>query len=148
LVSTSASVQLSNLITFGKGTVVKPFAVIQTNKGKINIGNDCSINNFVQIANGDGLIHIGNHVRIGPNVTILGTSRNIRAKDTLIVDQGFSHDGITIEDDVLIGAGSILLKGRQISTGVVIGAGTVITENVPEYSIVVGNPARIIGKRE
>ena len=146
-ISPLAKVQLTHKISFGKGTVVKPFAVIQTNRGKITVGKKCSINNFVQIANSDGDITIGDYVRIGPNVTILGSSRNYKRKNVLIVDQGFSHDGVVIEDDVLIASGAIVLKGCHIGRGAVIGAGSVVTKSVPPYSVVVGIPAKIIGER-
>jgi galactoside O-acetyltransferase len=148
LLSGLAKVQPTKHITFGKGTVVKPFAVIQTSVGKITIGKNCSINNFVQISAGNGDITIGDHVRIGPNVTILGSSRNYKKKYVLIVNQGFSHDGVVIEDDVLIASGAIILKGCHIGKGAVIGAGSVVTKNIPPYSVVAGVPARIIGQRE
>ena len=148
LISSLAKVQVTNKISFGKGTVVKPFAVIQTNRGKISIGKNCSINNFVQIANSDGNIFIGDHVRIGPSVTILGSSRNYKKKDVLIIEQGFSHDGVTIEDDVLIASGSIILKGCHIGKGAVVGAGSVVTKNVSPYSVVIGIPAKVIGERK
>ena len=52
---------------------------------------------------------------------------------------------ILIEDDAFIGARSIILKGVTIGKGSIIGAGAVVTRNVPEYSIVAGNPAKVIG---
>jgi acetyltransferase-like isoleucine patch superfamily enzyme len=127
--------------------VVKPFAVIQTNRGKITVGKKCSINNFVQIANSDGDITIGDYVRIGPHVTILGSSRNYEKRDELIINQGFSHDGAKIENDVLVASGAIILKGCHIGKGAVIGAGSVVTKDVPPYTVVAGVPARIIGER-
>lgn len=147
-ISTLAKVQLTHKISFGKGTVVKPFAVIQTNRGKITIGKKCSINNFVQIANSDGDITIGDYVRIGPNVTILGSSRNYEKRDELIIKQGFSHDGAKIENDVLVASGAIILKGCHIGNGAVIGAGSVVTKDVPPYSVVAGVPAKIVGERK
>lgn len=146
-ISALAKVQLTNRISFGRGTTVKPFAVIQTSKGRIVIGKNCAVNNFVQIANSDGDISIGDHVRIGPSVTILGSSRNYKKRDELIVNQGFSHEGVVIDDDVLVGAGVIILKGCHIGRGAVIGAGSVVTKSVPPYSVVVGIPAKIIGER-
>ena len=148
LVSPAAKVQLSKKIMFGKGTVVKPFAVIQTSgKGKIQVGRECSVNNFVQIATADADILIGDFVRIGPSVTILGSSRNYKRKDTLILHQGFSHGETVIEDDVLIASGSIILKGCLIGRGSVVGAGSVVTKDVPVYSVVAGIPARKISER-
>jgi acetyltransferase-like isoleucine patch superfamily enzyme len=148
MISISSNVQLTNKISLGKGTVIKPFSVIQTNRGKIVIGKKCSINNFVQISNTDATMIIGDYVRIGPNVTILGSSRNYERKDQLIIDQGFSNADTTIEDDVLIGSGAIVLKGCTIGKGAVIGAGSVVTKDVAAYSVVAGIPADVIGKRE
>ena len=148
LISTLAKVQLSNRILIGKGTVVKPFAVLQTGKGVLKIGKNCSINNFVQIAVGDGSITMGDNVRIGPNVTILASSRNYKRRDVLILKQGFANADTVIEDDVLIASGAIILKGCHIGKGAVIGAGSVVTKDVPSYSIVVGIPAEVIGERQ
>lgn len=148
LISPLAKVQVTKNISFDKGTVVKPFAVIQTNSGKIAIGKKCSINNFVQIANGDAEIRIGDYVRIGPSVTILSSSRNYKKKNEFILYQGSTHATTTIEDDVLIASGAIILKGCHIGRGAVIGAGSVVTKDVPPYSVVVGIPAKVIGERK
>ena len=147
LISLKAKVQLTKRITFGKGTVVKSFAVIQTNKGLISIGRNCAISSFDHISTGDGDIIMGDNVRIGPNVVILGSRRNFQDKNTLIVDQGYTHRGVRIEDDVLIGAGAIILDGCTVDKGAVIGAGSVVTKDVPSYSIVTGVPAKATGKR-
>jgi acetyltransferase-like isoleucine patch superfamily enzyme len=50
-----------------------------------------------------------------------------------------------IGDDVFIGARSIVLKGVHIDNGAIVGAGAVVTKNVPAYAIVAGNPARVVG---
>jgi acetyltransferase-like isoleucine patch superfamily enzyme len=147
LISPKASVQLSGQIKIGKGTVVKPFAVVQTNSGRVSIGRKCSINNFVQIANGDENVTLGDFVRIGPSVTILGSSRNFKKKNVLIIDQGVTSKSTTIEDDVLIGAGAVILKGCHIGQGAVVGAGSVVTKDVQPYEIVAGIPAVCIGSR-
>ena len=59
----------------------------------------------------------------------------------------FSKGDIIIEDDVWIGSNSIVLSGVKIGRGSIIGAGSVVTKSVPAYSIVVGNPAKVIKKR-
>ncbi len=81
MVSGRASVQLTSNIRFGRGTVVKPFAVIQSNGGRIIVEKFCSINNFVQIAAYRADVVLGDYVRIGPNVTILGGRRRYRARN-------------------------------------------------------------------
>ena len=63
--------------------------------------------------------------------------------------QGFTEvDPIVIEDDVWIGARVIILKGVTIGKGSIIGAGSVVTKDVEPYSIVGGNPAKLIRKRK
>lgn len=148
LISRQARVQFSRQISFGKGTVVKPFAVIQTQGGQITIGHDSAISSFNHITTGTKDVIIGNYVRIAPSVTILGGSRNFRNKSVRIIDQGSFHEGVTIGDDVLIGAGAVIMPRCHIGEGVVIGANSVVNTDIPPYSIVAGVPAKIIGHRE
>jgi acetyltransferase-like isoleucine patch superfamily enzyme len=56
--------------------------------------------------------------------------------------------GLVIEDDVLIGAGSVILPGSHIRKGAVIGAGSIVLGSVAQYCIVAGTPAKVIGHRE
>ena len=148
LVSLKARVQSTNRITFGKSTVVKPFSVFQTGQGIIRVGRTCSIGTSNFISAGDGEVIIGNYTRTGPNVSILGTQRKFRRKDMLIIEQGHSNKGIRIGNDVLIGAGAVILEGSKIGDGTVIGAGSVVNKDIPPYSIVVGVPAKVIGERK
>ncbi len=146
-ISTKAKVQFTRRISFGKGTVVKSYAIIQTNEGAISIGKNCAISSFNHISTVLASINIGDNVRISPNVSIIGVSRIYRKKDVLIVDQGYRHKGIEIGDDVFIGAGAVILDGCHIGTGAVIGAGSVVDRDVPPYSIVFGAPAKVIFHR-
>ena len=79
---------------------------------------------------------------------MVASGHNFR-KGTLIVNQGWNVDkrNIIIEDDVWIGANSVILPGITIEQGAVIGAGSVVTKDVPSYAIVAGNPAKIIKYR-
>lgn len=148
LVHPRARVQLSPDIVLGKATVVKPHAIIKTQGGRIRIGKDCAVNDFTIIANGDRELRIGDGVRIGPHVVISATSRNVKDRHRRILDQGFTHKGITIGDDVMIGSGVNVMDGCRIGDGAVVGAGSVVTKDVPPYMIVAGVPARCIGERQ
>lgn len=146
-ISTKAQVQPTGKISFGKGTVVKSFAVVQTSGGHISIGKNCAISSFNHISTVDKDVIIGDHVRMGPQVTITGTTRNYRKKDRLIVDQGYVDKGITIGTDVFIGAGAMILDGCNIGDGAVIGVGSLVTKDVDPYTVVFGSPAKVIFKR-
>jgi len=149
LVSLSAKVQWGAEISLGRGTVVKAFAVVQSSGGHVNFGRQCAISSFVHISTGPGDIVAGDFVRIAPNCTLVGGTKDIRAKGILIKDQPqAAAKGISIGDDVLIGAGAVILPGTRIERGAVIGAGSVVSGTVPEYAIVVGVPARVIGHRQ
>jgi tetrahydrodipicolinate N-acetyltransferase len=79
----------------------------------------------------------------------VGGTKEIRSREVLIVNQPeASPKGIIIEDDVLIGANSVILPGSHLHKGSVVGAGSVVQGAVDEYAIVAGTPARVIGSRE
>lgn len=148
LVSPSARVQLSSLVSLGEGTVVKAFAVVQSSGGRVQLGRDCALSSFDHISTGAGDVVIGDHVRIAPNCTIVGGTKEIRRRDALIVDQPEAEPrGVLIEDDVLIGANSVILPGSHLRRGVVVGAGSVVQGDIEEYAIVAGAPARVVSHR-
>jgi acetyltransferase-like isoleucine patch superfamily enzyme len=149
LVSTSARVQWGAEISLGRGTVVKPYAVIQSSGGSVRFGRDCAISSFVHVSTGVGDVIAGDYVRIAPNCTLVGGTKEVRSRDRLIKDQPESElRGIRIADDVLIGAGAVVLPGSRIERGAVVGAGSVVSGVVPEYAIVAGAPAAVIGSRK
>lgn len=139
---------LSNNI--GKGTRVWQFAVVLKNA---QIGQDCNIcahtliendvvlGNNVTVKSGvylwDGTT-IGNNVFIGPCATFT----NDKMPRSKVYPDSFSK--ITIEDHASIGANATLLPGIRIGKHAMIGAGSVVTRDVPPYAVVVGNPAKII----
>lgn len=95
-------------------------------------------------------IKIGRYVMMGNNITIFGTSHVYDRTDIPILRQGSrTYPPIVIEDDVWIGQGAIILpKTGIIRRGTIIGAGSVVTHSFPEYSIIGGNPAKLIKSRK
>jgi acetyltransferase-like isoleucine patch superfamily enzyme len=96
-------------------------------------------------------VHIGSGVMFGPRVMIFGGGHETSFIGKRMIDvqekSPGTDRGVCIEDDVWIGAGAIILRGVVIGRGSVIGAGSVVTRSVPEYSIAVGNPARVVKAR-
>jgi len=113
----------------------------------IRIGRNCFIGE-ANVMRGQGGITIGNDVYTGPLVQILAVNHVYGDPDQLIREQGITAEGITIEDDVWLAAGCIVLDGVRIGKGSVIGAGAVVTEDIPSYSIAVGSPARVVKGRD
>jgi len=91
-------------------------------------------------------ITIGNHVLIGSGCIITDSDAHpINPEKRRSPDQSCGIKPVVIEDDVFIGARSIILKGVRIGKGSMVGAGSVVSRDVPEYAIVAGNPARVVG---
>ena len=93
-------------------------------------------------------IIIGNHVMISRNVFILNRNHRYDKLEIPINDQGFYEAKQTvIEDDVWIGLRCILTPGRTVRKGSIIAMGSVLTKDFPEYSVVGGNPAKLLKTR-
>jgi len=95
-------------------------------------------------------VSIGDNTMIAQNVKLIATNHYYKRKDQLIHEQDIDTEkiGITIGNDCWIGAGAIILPGVTVGNGAVVGGNAVVTKDVPEYAVVVGNPARIIRYRE
>jgi maltose O-acetyltransferase len=92
-------------------------------------------------------VEIGSNVMMGPDVIILTSNHRFRDLKSPMLAQGSKVDAVRIEDDVWIGTRAIILPGTTVGRGAIIGAGSVVTRDVAAYSIVGGNPARVIGNR-
>lgn len=113
---------------------------------EVSIGDNSGIGLNAFIAGG---VVIGSNVMMGPNCTILGINHEIGRTDVPMISQGYSRpQPPIIEDDVWIGANVTILPGRRIGTGAVIGAGAVVASDVSPWSIVAGNPARVVRMRD
>lgn len=115
-------------------------------RAKIDIGHDCFLGEST-IIRGQGGVTIGNDVYTGPLVQILAVNHVYTDPDTPIRLQGITAKGIVIEDDVWLAAGVIVIDGARIGHGSVIGAGAVVVDDIPPYSIAIGSPARIVKDR-
>jgi acetyltransferase-like isoleucine patch superfamily enzyme len=125
----------------GKGSTLH-MGVRFYNPENIIIGEDSIIGEDT-VLDGREKLTIGNHVDIATGVMIYNAEHDVQ-------DQNFRaiKSPVVIKDYVFIGPRAIILPGVIIEKGAVVGAGGVVTENVEEYSIVGGVPAKEIGKRE
>lgn len=111
---------------------------------KIKIGDNCGISNVTIFAFDN--ITIGNDVYIGGSVKIYDTDFHWLDYDKRITQEGGVTKPVRIEDGAFIGAHSIVLKGVTIGKKSVVGAGSVVTRDIPENEIWAGNPAKFIRK--
>ncbi len=96
-----------------------------------------------------GKVIVGNDVMMGPDCIIYTKNHAFSKTDIPMNKQGFSEEKpVIIGDDVWIGGRVIILPGVHIGKGAIIGAGAVVTKDVPEYAIVGGNPAKVIKYRK
>lgn len=123
----------------------------------VEIGNNFLVGNNVRITAGNcNGIFIGDNVAISNCAYLRSAIHKFDNIEISILDQGYNSASINynetifsivIENDVWIGAGAIILSGAHIGKGSMISAGALVTNIIPPYSIVVGNPGRVIGNR-
>ncbi len=143
--------QKGTRIIIGARTIIDAFVKVKPagGVGDLIVGKDCVINSGCVLYTGNG-IKIGNEVIIASNCTLAPANHEIFKKEIKIINQGFkaSKGGIIIENDVWIGANCILLDGTILRKGCVIGAGSLVRQEVKNYEICCGNPLKKIGERK
>lgn len=125
--------------------IVHPCTLAATGNGKLHIGEGTGMSG-VLICCQDS-VTIGKHVGIGANVTIYDTDFHpVNPYERIVVndDSDIKRKSVQIDDYVWIGANAMILKGVHIGRGAVIGAGAVVTSDVPELTVYAGNPAKFV----
>ena len=134
-------------IQLGNDVIISRNCVIQGKIGGISIGQktDLGCNTILSSSGG---ISIGSSVLIAGNCYIGGGRYITDRLDIPMMQQGvFTRGKIIIQDDVWLGASSVVLDGVKIGKGCIIGAGSVVTKDLPDYAIAAGVPAKIIKMR-
>jgi acetyltransferase-like isoleucine patch superfamily enzyme len=132
----------------GKNTKEQPTVILRQAE-RVFIGENCLLNhnNVLQGGKKTGKIIIGNHVHCGANVMMFAFNHGTDSLDIPTINQDYYDGDIIIEDDVWIGAGSVILPGIKIGKGVVIASNSVVNKDVASYTIVGGVPAKQIKER-
>jgi len=141
-------IKLGNRVTIGKYAIIRPSNIYGGPIGEgLTMGDNSNIGPYNYIGC-SGKITIGNNVMLAPRVSIYAENHVFDHPELLIRDQGVEKKEVIIEDDCWIAANSIILAGVTIGQGSVVAAGSVVTENVPAYSVVAGVPAKFIKSRK
>lgn len=142
-VQVSNNCKLQKVRFLGKATIEPYCRICGETEAGITIGNNFYMNAGCHIL---GEIYIGNDVLIGPKTVIWSRDHQI-SRSELIRKQPYLDKRIVIGDDVWIGANVTVLKGVEIGNGAVIGGGSVVVNDIPEYAVAVGNPAKVLKYR-
>ncbi len=135
-------------MSIGDRTLISKGSVIQAKNGPLIIGDECDIGAHVIITS-ISTITLENNVLIAGNCYIGGARYNLDDLETPIMYQGiYSRGPITIGANTWIGASATIIDGVNVGKGCVIGAGAVVTKDIPDYAIVVGAPAKVVGTRK
>lgn len=137
-------------IHIGDNTMIALGTCIQ---GNVTIGSNCSVQmngnivGYGKPGEPNGKITIGNDTRIAANCLMIAANHNFADPDKLIREQGMSFAPITIGNDVWCGGYVKVTAGCTIGDGCVLGSGTVVTKDIPAYSVAVGAPAKVVRSR-
>jgi acetyltransferase-like isoleucine patch superfamily enzyme len=147
-VSPRAEVDLSPLLRLGKGVQISSFCKLKAIHGPLEVGEFTDIGPGCFVTAMQGGLSIGRNVLVGPNCAILSGTYIYDDLHRPLREQGHRSKGTRIGDNVLIGAGSVVLDGSDIGDGVIVSPNSVVSGRLEPNVIVQGNPARRVFRRE
>ena len=135
-------------ITLGDNVnFMKNSYIYSHDNGELTIGNNFTMNSNSQLGASFGKIIIGNDCAIASNCVLRAANHNFDSIEMPFRDQGHTYGEIILEDDVWIASNSVVTANTTIKHGSIVGASSVVTKDVEEYSVVGGVPAKLIKKR-
>ena len=135
------NVEIGDDVYVGHYTILKGYYV-----NRMIIGDGSWIGQQCFLHSGGGLT-IGRHVGLGPGVKIVTSAHRLDEVDKPILHSAIDFAPVAIGDGSDVGAGAVILPGVRIGAGVQVGAGAVVAEDVPDYAVVAGVPARVVRMR-
>lgn len=130
-----------NKFELGAESTIEDFATVNNGVGDVFIGSRTRIGLGNVII---GPVKIGNNIMFAQNIVLSGLNHVYENIHIPILDQPVTTSEILVEDDCWIGANSVVVAGVKIGKHSVIAGGSVVTKDVPPYSIVGGNPAKLL----
>ncbi len=135
------TISIGDDVYIGHNSILKGY---YTNRFTIGSGTWIGQQGFFHSAGG---LTIGKNVGIGPAVKILTSHHHESGRGVPVLHAPLDFAPVLIDDDADLGLGSIVLPGVTVGRGAVVGAGAVVTRDVPPYAVVAGVPARILRMR-
>ncbi len=130
-----------NTFELGSNSTIEDFSTINNGVGAVKIGDRTRIGLGNTII---GPVTIGNDVRLAQNIVLSGLNHNYEDVSQPIHTQGVSTATIVVEEETWIGANCVVVAGVTIGKHSIIAGGSVVTKDIPPYSVAVGNPARVV----
>lgn len=130
-----------NNFVLGNNSTIEDFCTINNGVGDVLIGDRTRIGMSNVLI---GPVTIGNDVMLAQNIVLSGLNHGYEDITIVPHKQPVTKKKITIEDEVWIGANVVIVAGVTVGKHSVIAAGSIVTKDIPAYSVAVGNPARII----
>ena len=130
----------------GRNVIIHKGCIFMDAKN-IVFGNNILLSHNVDLYGHGGLV-IGDHAKIDSYSSIITHNHKYDQPGKLINEQGHVNEKVIIGKDVWIGTHVVVLPGVNIGDGAVIGAAAVVTKDIPSFSVAIGNPARVIKKRQ
>lgn len=139
-------IKIGDNFSLGEHAIIECTGVLRSIGESLVIGDNVGINHYCFIGV-RGKIKIGNNVIFGPRVSVFSENHNSENLNIPIKDQGETRKTTIIEDNVWIGANSVILAGVTIGSGAIIAAGAVVSKDVKPNTVVGGVPAKLIRYR-
>lgn len=143
LIKCNSRINVSPINSFilGRNSIIEHYCVVDNTVGDVVIGSNTRIGLGSTLI---GPVYIGDNVLLAQNVVVSGMNHSYEDIDIPIANQGYSTDMVTVEEDVWIGANSVITSGVSIGTHSIVAGGSVVVKSIPPYCVVAGNPARVI----
>jgi acetyltransferase-like isoleucine patch superfamily enzyme len=130
-----------NAFRLGAQSLIEDYCVINNGVGSVEFGANCLLGIGSTVI---GPVRLGNNVITAQHVVLSGMNHNYEAPQTPIRSQSVTTQPIVVDDDCWLGANAVILPGVTIGRHSVVAAGSVVTHDVPPFSVVGGNPARLL----
>lgn len=145
--ATGVSLSGCRNMRFDDGVRIARGCFVSADNGFLELGRQVAISPCVHLGADGGSITIGAQTAVGPGSVIRAANHRFSSLETPIMQQGHTPGTIVIEEDVWLGANCVVTPDVRIGKGAIVGAGAVVTHDVPPYAIVGGVPAKVIGMR-
>ena len=167
LIEEDVRFQVPRRITLGNRVFIGQYAYLDGQTSFLRLGDDVHIARFVTLRagergitlhdnvginmrcyiDGNGGVEVGSHTLFSPGVHCISGNHIFDDRETPIKYQGTAYGKITIGEDCWLGTNVVVLPGVTIGRGAVVGAGAVVTKDIPPFAIALGIPAKVVGER-